>query len=150
MNAGATSSVISVPVTKISTSLSCTVSSSEITEGASIIITGQLSPSISDTMITVTYQKPDGSTFNKTVITESDGSYTVSHEPQGIGVWNIITSWNGNETYQEIINDSQFYEVKEPSFFETPIGIATITGGIVAVISISFILIKRRNTPTWR
>lgn len=150
MNAGDTSSVISVPVTKISTSLSCTVSSSEITEGASIIITGQLSPSISDTMITVTYQKPDGSTFNKTVITGSDGSYTVSHEPQGIGVWNIITSWNGNETYQEIINDSQFYEVKEPSFFETPIGIATIAGGIVAVISISFILIKRRNTPTWR
>ena len=150
MNAGATSSVISVPVTKISTRLSCTVSSSEITEGASIIITGQLSPSISDTMITVTYQKPDGSTFNKTVITGSDGSYTVSHEPQGIGVWNIITSWNGNETYQEIINDSQFYEVKEPSFFETPIGIATIAGGIVAVISISFILIKRRNTPTWR
>jgi hypothetical protein len=136
---------ISVTVSKISTDISCILSKSEITEETSVTISGKLVPSIPDTVITLTYQRPDGSTFNQTVIIGSDGSYSVSYEPDAIGTWKVIASWGGDEIYQQITSDPKFFEVKKSSFFETPMGIAAIAGGIVAVITVSFILLRKKS-----
>jgi hypothetical protein len=140
------SSATPFTIIKIPTTISCSVSRSEIIEGTSVIISGQLSPSISDTAVTLTYEKPDGSTFNQTESIEPDGSYSVLHDPDTLGAWNVAVSWGGDETHQQTTSDTKSFEVKEISFVETPMGTATIAGVIVAAITTGLVLLKRKST----
>jgi peptide/nickel transport system substrate-binding protein len=111
----AISNVISVTVIKISTSISCSVSPFEVTVGSSITVSGSISPAISDDTVTLTYKKPDGSTFNRTVTISSDGNYSDICKLNETGSWSVTASWAGDSTYEGASSSSKSFTVKKKS-----------------------------------
>jgi peptide/nickel transport system substrate-binding protein len=110
---GATSSAVSVAVTKISTTISCSVSSSEVTEGDSVTVSGSVSPAVSGKSVTLTYKKPDASTFTRKVTTGSDGGYSDSYKPDAVGSWSASASWDGDPEHQNASSRSASFNVKK-------------------------------------
>jgi len=130
---------------KIATELSCSVSKSAIIEGDSIVVSGSLRATLSGKTVTLTYRRPDGSTLNRAVTTGSDGSYSDSYTPDATGSWSVAASWEGDSTHSGAISLSKSFSVTPKSFIETPLGIATIGGGITAVVIIAIVLIFRKR-----
>lgn len=139
--AGATSSSTSFTVSKISTTISCSTSSSEITEGDSVTVSGSISPAVSGKTVTLTYKKPDGSTFTRTVSSGSDGSYSDSYKPNVIGSWNVSASWAGDSTYDGASSSSKSLNVKKKGCI-----IATATYGSELSPEVQFLRDFRDNT----
>jgi hypothetical protein len=102
-------------VNKISTTLSCTTSSIEITEGGSITISGAINPALSSKTVTLTYSKPDGSTITRTVTTDSDGSYSDTYNPEAVGSWSVTVSWDGDATHESATSASQTFTITQKS-----------------------------------
>jgi outer membrane protein assembly factor BamB len=95
---GSISSSKILTVTKVSSTIVVSLSSSTITFGQTITITGTISPT-TDGTITLEYSV-DGSTW--LVITSelsSGGSYTSSWKPPDIGTYYIRARWDGNVNY---------------------------------------------------
>jgi hypothetical protein len=138
---GATSSEVSVIVTKVSTTLSCSVSSSEVTEGEPVTISGAISPEASDKRITLTYQKPDGSTVTRTITTGSDGTFSDSYTPNVDGSWSVSASWDGDSTHEGASSSSKSFTVKKKSGCL----IATATYGSELSPQVSFLRDFRDN-----
>jgi len=86
-------------VPKISTTISCSASLSEIAIGSSVTISGAINPSLSMRTVTLTYKKPDGSTFYRTTTTNSYGRYSDTYPVSALGSWSIMASWEGDSTY---------------------------------------------------
>jgi len=144
---GAISDTVSITVKKIASSVSCTTSSSTITNGDTITVTGSISPAVSGKTVTLTYVKPDGTTkVTRTVTTSSDGSFSDSYKPDVIGAWSVTASWEGDTTHEGASSSSKSVTVNPvPSFFETPFGMATIGGAVLAAIIIITILVLKRK-----
>jgi len=138
---GAASTAESVTVAKISTTISCSVSPSEVTEGDSITVSGSISPTVSGKTITLTYKKPDGSTFDRTVTTGSDGSYSDSYKSEAIGSWSVSASWAGDSTH-EGASSSKPFTVKKKGICI----IATATYGSELSPEVQFLRDFRDNT----
>jgi len=110
---GATSSEVSFTVTKASTTISIQTSS-QITIGDSITVSGSISPAISGATVTITFKKPDGSTFTRTTATGSDGSYSDSYTPTETGSWTVSASLEGDATYEGATSQTLSFIVVEP------------------------------------
>ncbi|MBS7281085.1 MAG: carboxypeptidase regulatory-like domain-containing protein, partial [Candidatus Freyarchaeota archaeon] len=67
---------INVTVPRTTANISCSVSSSTVTIGGSITISGVISPTVGETIVTLTYTKPDASLFTRTVTTSPNGAYS--------------------------------------------------------------------------
>jgi hypothetical protein len=142
----AMSTTVSVTVTKISTIISCSSSPQEITEGNSITTSGSIVPTLSSETVTLTYKKPDGTTFARTVITSSSGTYSDSYKSDAKGSWSVKASWSGDSTHEGSSSLYATFTVKEKPFIETPTGIAIILSGMVAAIVLAWIALKKRRT----
>jgi len=111
---GATTSEVSLTVTKASTTISIALSKSEVIKGESISISGSISPVVSGAELTFTFTKPDSSTFTRTTTTFSDGSYSDSHSPTETGSWSVKATWEGNSEYEGAISQTLAFTVVEP------------------------------------
>jgi cobalamin biosynthesis Mg chelatase CobN len=80
------------------TSISCTVSSTSLSKGSSINVTGSISPAVDNATVTLTYTKPDATTLVRTVTSSADGSYIDTLTPDSTGSWNVKASWAGDAT----------------------------------------------------
>ena len=121
---------------KPSSSITCSVSESEIVEGTSITISGVIDPALSNKNITLTCEKPDGSKLNKTVTTGSEitshvkkGEYSYSFVPDVVGSWSVIASWMGDYEYKGASSLSESFVVKEQEQPASGCLIATATYG---------------------
>jgi hypothetical protein len=131
---------------KMATEISCSVSKNTITEGDSIVVSGSLSNTLSGKTVTLTYRRPDGSTLNRTVTTGSDGSYSDSYTPDATGSWNVAASWEGDSTHSGATSSLKSFTVTPKSFIETPLGMATVGGGIIVAIA-TIVLVLRKRKP---
>jgi hypothetical protein len=138
---GATSNEVPLTVSKTSTSISCSVSSSEVTEGASVTVSGALNLEVSDTMVTLTYQKPDGSTVTRTVTTGANGSYSDSYQPEAEGSWSVTVTWDGDATHDGAASTLVSFTVKTSGCL-----IATATYGSELSPQVQFLREFRDNT----
>jgi len=134
---GAESQKFLFTVVKVSSSISCAPSSTQITMGASIDIQGSLTPSFSGVNITLTYTKPDKTTFTRTATTASGGTFRDTYTPSVVGSWSVAVSWLGNENY-EGCEDSTSFTVVEPvgsisDFLLRP----DVLGVLLAVVSLA-------------
>jgi hypothetical protein len=86
-------------IPKVYTTISCSSSLSEITLGSSVTISGAINPSLSMRTMTLTYTKPDGSTFYRTTTTNSYGRYSDTYPVSSLGSWIVMASWEGDSTY---------------------------------------------------
>lgn len=140
--AGATSSSASFTVSRISSTISCSVSKSEVAEGDSLTVSGSISPAVSGKTVTLSYKKPDGSTFTITVTTGSDGSYSDSYKPDATGSWSVTASWDGDSTHDGASSESKSFTVKKKGICI----IATATFGSELSPEVKFLRGFRDNT----
>jgi hypothetical protein len=113
---GTSSMQIDVTVPRISTSISCSVSPSTLTIGGSVTVSGAISPTVAGVTVTLTYTKPDGSTFTHSVTTSSSGTYSDTYTPDKIGTYSVQASWAGNNDYKGATSDKVSFTVtKKPS-----------------------------------
>jgi hypothetical protein len=147
---GATSSDVSLTVSKRSTTLSCLASTSEVTEGELITVYGEISPAVSGVTVTLTYTKPDESTITRTVTTGADGGYSDSYRPVGEGQWSVTATWDGDSTHDgsssldwgDIARERQYFKVEK----EEECLIATATYGSELSPQVQFLRDFRDNT----
>ncbi len=143
---GATSNELSVTVSKISTSISCSVSSTTVTRGESINVSGTIDPLLSDIIIIFTYTKPDGSLFTRSVTTASDGSFSDSYFPDSDGSWSVTVSWDGNSMYNDTVSSKVEFTVNTsiiggPGWADDMI----VIGGFSIFIVISLFMTFKRS-----
>lgn len=138
---GATSSEVPLTVSKRSTTLSCSVSSPEVTEGEFVTVSGTLSSDLSGITVTLTYRTPSGSTVTRTVITESDGSYSDSYQPEDEGSWSVTATWDGDSIHEGASSSSQSFSLKQRGCL-----IATATYGSELSPQVQFLREFRENT----
>jgi outer membrane protein assembly factor BamB len=95
---GSTSLSITLTVTKVSSSIVVLISSSTISYGQTVTITGTISPT-TDGTVTLEYSV-DGSTW-LVIASElsSSGSYTSPWKPPHVGNYYIRAKWDGNVNY---------------------------------------------------
>lgn len=110
---GAISSDVYFTVIKTSTTISITLSSSEVTKGGSITVSGSIRPAVSGAELSITFTKPDGSTFLRTTTTGSDGSYSDYYSPTETGSWNVKASWEGNTVHEGSTSQTLEFSVVE-------------------------------------
>ena len=137
---GSTSEVVEVTV-KTPTTITCSVSSSEVTVGSSVTVSGSISPAVSGATITLTYTKPDATPYVRTEVTESGGSYSDSYKPDVTGSWSVKVSWEGDATHVGATSSSTSFTVKKSGCF-----IATATFGSELAPQVQFLRGFRDNT----
>lgn len=94
---------------KSRTSISCTLSVSNVIVGEPFTVSGTINPSQDGVDVRIVFTVPDGSISEKTVSTDSSGRYSNTYTAQTPGLWTVGASWSG---------DSQYYgaESTEQSF----------------------------------
>ncbi|MEJ2272853.1 MAG: Ig-like domain-containing protein, partial [Candidatus Bathyarchaeota archaeon] len=80
-------------------SITCNLSSTSLSPGNEVTVSGSILPAISDAIVTLTYTKPDSTTYARTVISKSDGSFKDVYSPDLTGSWSVKASWQGNANY---------------------------------------------------
>ena len=138
---GVSSSSKSFTLSKISSNISCSISSSEITIEDSITVSGAIDPTHSSKIVTITYTKSGGSTVMRTVTTESDGSYSNIYIPDADESWSVEASWDGDSTYEGSSSSLTSFTVKKLGCL-----IATATYGSELSPQVQFLRGFRDNT----
>ncbi|MHA1290350.1 MAG: FxLYD domain-containing protein, partial [Candidatus Thorarchaeota archaeon] len=135
---GAVSSVVSFTITKVPTSISIQASKPKVAEGESITVSGSINPTISEAEVTITFTKPDGSTFIRTVSTGSDGSYSDSYRPTEPGSWSIKASWEGDSEHGGATSQTiSFILVQPPSTGSLKIIVQDEQGNLLSGAAVS-------------
>jgi len=73
---------------------------SEVPNGENQTISGLIKPAVADATVTLTCTKPDTSTFNRTVTSDSDGKFTDTFTVDMNGTWAVKASWPGNSKFE--------------------------------------------------
>jgi len=124
------------------TSVSCSVSSNKIEKGKTMSISGSISPSRAGVIVTITCEKPDGSTENIVVESKSDGSFELSYSPENAGSWNVTASLEGDNEYLAASSSPINFMVEE----KFPI-ILLILGAVagIAIVGVAVFFVRRRG-----
>jgi hypothetical protein len=149
---GSQSNTTLVQVNKISTKLSCSVSSTTITREESVIVSGIIDPSLSAKTIRLTYTKPEGIQFIRTVTTKSNGSFNDSYSPDADGSWSVTASWDGDLIYQDA-SCSKIEFIVNTSLIGGPgwIDDVAVIGGVGLVLISFFIFLRLKTSRSiWR
>lgn len=140
-----------VAVNKISTTISCKVSSSTITEGNTLTVTGFINPAVSGKTVTLFYTVPSGKiTIDRTVTTRSDGSYSDSWKPStpyypgSVGGWNVRVVWDGDLEHSGASSQRIVFGV-ESFNWAVLIPYAVLLAAVSAVSLSAVILYRRRR-----
>jgi len=107
------SSIYYYEVSKASSSITCSVSKTNMTLGEELTVSGSISPFHADVTVTLIYTMPDGSTIDRTVITASDGSFRDTYTPDAGGLWSVEASWAGDWDHKGAKSPSAFFSVEE-------------------------------------
>jgi hypothetical protein len=137
---GATSDATPVTV-KVSTTITCTVSPSEVTVGGSVAVSGSISPAVSGATVTLTYTKPDATIITRAATSGSGGSYSDTYKHEVTGSWSVSASWAGDSTHAGASTSSTSFTVKKSGCF-----IATATYGSELSPQVQFLRGFRDNT----
>ena len=97
----------------LATEVTCALSASEVTPGEEITVRGGIEPSIPEATVTLTVEKPDGSTITRTLNLDSEGSYTELLEPSEIGQWAVKVSWEGDPGHTASESQTMHFVVEE-------------------------------------
>jgi len=103
-------------ISRLSSSISCDLSSSTITRGDAVKISGSISPSHSDVQITIYYSSDGGNSWNELtkVTSKSDGSYSYEWQPESAGTYQIKAYWSGDVNHDEATSSIRTLTVNNP------------------------------------
>lgn len=132
---GSSSMQIDVICPRLSSTITCSASPSTVVPGGSVTVSGSISPAHAAT-VTLTYKKPDGSTFTRTVSSGSGGSYSDTFTPDVLGTWSVKASWPGDDGHLGAESGwSLFTVAKAPSYISVQVTPSDIRPGASVTIS---------------
>jgi hypothetical protein len=79
--------------------VSAALDKTEIQQGDSVVVSGQLSPPLAYVPITVSLIKPDGATTELEIIAQNDGTFSFNCTPDSAGQWAVSVDCSGT-TYE--------------------------------------------------
>ncbi len=120
-------------------SITCNLSSTTLAPGNEITVSGSISPAISGVIVTLTFTKPDSTTFTRTVVSQSDGSFQDSYSPELTGVWGVKSSWQGNAIYLGSTSLASDFTVGT-STFSLPLEVIAAVVIVIVIISVTIAL----------
>ncbi len=121
--------VVELTVSKISSTLTISVSPQTLEKGEAIKVSGSIDPIKENVTVTLTYKKPDGLKFNSTVRTTGDSQFSESYRPETEGFWSVNASWLGDEKYEGNWVSTSF-EVRLPVSLSVATSDDRLTGGL--------------------
>jgi uncharacterized protein YfaS (alpha-2-macroglobulin family) len=105
-------------VLKAKSSLSLSASGENLGKGEQIIVSGHINPPLAGIVVTLTFKRPDGSTFTEDVLTYSGGFFSYSLTPEDIGKWSVNAKWVGDENYEGASSPTLSFKVLKPAEFK--------------------------------
>lgn len=104
--------LVGTTVAAQSTTISLSVSETNIVEGYEVTVSGAIEPP-DEVSITLLYTMPDGSTLTRNVTSSSDGSFSDLFKPTDAGYWSVKASWSGSETQAGATSSTESFTVLE-------------------------------------
>jgi len=112
------------------------IDKSQLQIGDSIVVSGQLSPAISNAEIKLTFSKPDETKEDLSVFTKSDGSFTNTYTPSIEGNWIVTATYQAETT---VTSPAQAFKVATTtSTITLPAYVYVL---IIAVIVLSILIV---------
>jgi outer membrane protein assembly factor BamB len=117
----------------------------QVSMGESVSVTGNLSPAIPNTLITVYFTKPDKSVTDIQTTTSLGGSFNLTYTPDVAGNWTIVAEWaSDNSLYSSASSDTVPMQVTAGSQLAVDyIYIAAIALLAIGIALIGFTYFKR-------
>jgi hypothetical protein len=116
--------------TRMPSSISCSISSSELFKGDTTVISGLISPPVDGVFVTLTYVKPDGTSVTHSVTTSSSGSYSDNYTPETLGTYYVQAGWPGDSNYKGSVSTwISFSVIRRPSSISISVSSAYIVPG---------------------
>ncbi|MEJ2241843.1 MAG: Ig-like domain-containing protein [Candidatus Bathyarchaeota archaeon] len=120
-------------------SITCDLSSTSLSPGNDVTVSGSISPAISGVNVTITYTKPDSTTFTRTIVSNIDGSFQDVYSPDLTGSWSVKASWQGNANYLGSTSFAADFTVGS-STFNLPIELIAAVIIIIIIIVVTLAL----------
>lgn len=94
---GASNDLVNFTVLRSLISVSCSLSSNEITIGESAVITGQIEPAFDSMNMMLIFQRPNGTLIKEQTVIQSNGTYTTIFQPDSLGPWRVQAQLEGDD-----------------------------------------------------
>ena len=104
-------------VTRISSSIDCSLSPAAPLAGEEITISGVLSPALSGERVQIEVTDPNGISYQGQVTTNSDGEFEYKHERETHGEYSVTFTWSGTKEV-EAASETAVFRVHRPSWLE--------------------------------
>jgi PKD repeat protein len=134
-----------VSIQKLDSQLSISASPSTFTLGATTTINGTINPVRQGATVTIHYKLVDEQAWKTigTATTNAQGQYAIDWKPDGVGTYEIKTSWQGDTTISPCESTPETITVQEPPATTwLYIGAAVI---IIAVAAATFYFLRRKH-----
>lgn len=142
----------------LETTISCSLSASEVIQGGSLTISGSIEPPVPGACVTLKFEEPDGSVNTRMVTTGPEGAYRETLKPSETGSWAVEASWEGDLGHHASASQThEFTVLKQEQAAQTVKG-GESTGGIPGfplesliiglAISASMLFVSRRGRKT--
>jgi len=141
---GASSGYRNFTVTKAVMSITCNVSRETITIGENITVTGIVYPVVENASVILMFTMPNGSTIEKYVHINSNGTFTASFKPDRTGSWQVRAKLNGDDLRNEAYSEAKSFRVNDTWINQYQIYIMGAVAAVVAVLVVGFIVRRRR------
>jgi hypothetical protein len=104
-----------------SSQLTIALSSSQITYGNNVEVSGSLYPSHTGASISIVFTRPSGSTTTVSVSTDGQSKYSTSYTPDATGTWNVYSQWGGDSDHPGATSPQLSFSVtsKPPTDYST-------------------------------
>lgn len=82
------------------------INANSVTVGDQVEVTGEIIPLQNNEEVTAIFTLPDGNTVEKKATTNEEGIYSIIKEIDQSGIWQITSSWNGNNDFKGATSDT--------------------------------------------
>ena len=104
-------------VTKISSSIDCSISPAMPLVGEEVTLSGVLNPTLPSERVQIEVTDPNGIRYHSQAITNNDGEFEYKHERETHGEYNVTFTWGGTEEV-EPASETAVFRVHRPSWLE--------------------------------
>ena len=134
------------------TNIDLRIDNSKVIMGSPVKVLGILSPAQSNSSVTLTFTKPDGTLDNVKVAVSADGTFSLNYNPAMIGNWAVTASYLSNNQYFTSVTSqniafqvSNTFENNPPADLTSIILIAALL--VIAIIVTVVFAIRKTKKP---
>lgn len=96
---------------KKETALSLSLQPSDLELGEQLVINGTFSPRMSDKLIEITIENPEGKSETRKIYTDPNGDYTLEYAPDASGLWTVSAKFPGDDSYKNTDSEPKQFGV---------------------------------------